>query len=38
MPLEILQETVGLEHLIIYGNEYIPVSVDKANAVMTGQG
>jgi hypothetical protein len=34
MTLEILQETVGLEHLIVYGNEYIPVSVDTANAVM----
>jgi hypothetical protein len=34
MTLEILQETAGLEYLIIYGNEYIPVSVDKANVVM----
>jgi hypothetical protein len=34
MTLEILQETVGLEHLIIYGNEYVPISVGKANAVM----
>jgi hypothetical protein len=32
MTLEILQKQ-GIEHLIVYGNEYIDVSTQKANAV-----
>lgn len=34
MTLEILQEAKGIEELFIYGNEYLEVSTEKANAVM----
>ena len=33
MTLEILQESHGIEHLLAYGNEFIQVSAEKANAV-----
>ncbi len=34
MTLEILQETRNITHLVVYGNEYLKISADKANAVM----
>jgi hypothetical protein len=34
MTLEILEEAKGIENLFVYGNEYLKVSADKANAVL----
>lgn len=35
MTLEILNEVKGLENLVVYGNEYVPESVDVAHMLMT---
>jgi SAM-dependent methyltransferase len=35
MTLEILNEVKGLENLVVYGNEYVPESVDVAHKLMT---
>jgi hypothetical protein len=34
MTLEILQDVKGIENLFVYGNEYLEVSAEKANAVL----
>lgn len=36
MTLEILQETLGVSDLVVYGNEYIPLSVQIAQNIANG--
>eukprot|EP00934_Nitzschia_sp_Nitz4_P004081 Nitzschia sp. Nitz4//scaffold22_size323478//37231//38673//NITZ4_000500-RA/size323478-processed-gene-0.442-mRNA-1//-1//CDS//3329542914//4071//frame0 len=33
MTLEILQESAGLEQLVVYGNDIVPSSIDQANLI-----